>query len=213
MTDRDSTLGLILNGGRAQRMGGLDKGLLMLGERPMLVHVAERLAPQCAAIVLSANADPRRFAGLGLDVLADDPPGFLGPLAGILAGLEAAARMPGVAYVASLPADTPFAPPDFVARLHEARRAGGADVAVAASGGRRHHLAALWPVGLARELRRALEIEGLRKVGIVAQRHRLAVAEWPEGPVDPFFNVNDAKDLEAAEAVLKRVPTVGDAGS
>ena len=112
-------------------------------------------------------------------------------------------------YVASLPADTPFVPLDFVVRLHEARRAGGAEIAVVASGGRRHHLAALWPADLAAELRRALEVEGVRKVESFAARYRLAVAEWPNGPVDPFFNVNAPGDLEAAEAMLRRALSLG----
>jgi molybdopterin-guanine dinucleotide biosynthesis protein A len=204
MTDKDSTLGLILDGGLARRMGGVDKGLVALGGKPMLMHAVERLGPQCGALALSANGDPQRFAGLGLAVLADDPPGFLGPLAGILAGLDAClARAPGLTHVASLPADTPFAPPDFVGRLHAVRR-GGTEIAIAASGGRRHHLAALWPVELAAELRLALQVEGVRKVESFAGRYRLAVAEWPSEPVDPFFNVNTPSDLEAGEAMLTR---------
>jgi molybdopterin-guanine dinucleotide biosynthesis protein A len=209
MTDRDSTLGLILDGGLARRMGGADKGLVVLGGKPMLMHVVERLGPQCGALALSANGDPQRFAGLGFAVLADDPPGALGPLAGILAGLEAClARVPRLAHVASLPADTPFAPLDFVGRLHAVRRGGDAEIALAASGGRRHHLAALWPVELAAELSRALRVEGLRKVESFVRRYRLAVAEWPSEPVDPFFNVNAPADLEAAEAVLSRASSV-----
>jgi len=210
MTDKDSTLGLILDGGLARRMGGADKGLVALGGKPMLRHVVERLGPQCGALALSANGDPQRFAGLGLAVLADDPPGFLGPLAGILAGLDACAtRVPRLTHVASLPADTPFAPLDFVGRLHAVRRGGGAEIAIAASGGRRHHLAALWPAELAAELSRALRIEGVRKVESFAGRYRLAVAEWPNEPVDPFFNVNAPGDLEAAEAMLSRPSNVG----
>jgi molybdopterin-guanine dinucleotide biosynthesis protein A len=209
MTEKDSTLGLVLDGGRARRMGGVDKGLVALGGKSMLMHVVERLGPQCSALALSANGDRRRFAGLGVAVLADDPPGLLGPLAGILAGLDAClARIPRLTYVASLPADTPFAPLDFVGRLHAARR-GGAEIAIAASSGRRHHLAALWPADIAAELSRALRIEGLRKVESFAARYRLAVAEWPNDPVDPFFNVNTPGDLEAAEAMLRGPSSVG----
>ncbi len=204
-TDRDATLGLILDGGRARRMGGADKGLIALAGRPMLARVIERLRPQCGALALSASGDPARFASFGLPVLADDPPGFAGPLAGILAGLESCAQSapPRLAYVASLAADAPFAPADFVARLHAARRAAEAEIAVAASGGRTHHIAALWPVALAAELRRALRSEGLRKVESFAARFRLASAEWPSEPIDPFFNVNTPEDLALAEALLR----------
>ena len=208
MAERDLTLGLILNGGLARRMGRADKGLIALAGRPMLAHVLERLAPQCRALALSANGAPARFADFGLPVLADDPPGFAGPLAGILAGLEFCARgaPPRVTHLASLPADAPFAPVDFVARLHAARRAAGAEIAVAVSGGRAHPVAALWPVALAGELRRALEADGLRKVEGFVARYRLAAAEWPSEPLDPFFNVNTPEDLALAEAIMREPP-------
>ncbi len=131
----------------------------------MIAHAIERLRPQVASLAISANGDPARFAFLGLPVVADDPPDFSGPLAGVLAGLEYCARVePSLTHVASLPGDAPFAPADFVARLHAARRATGADIAVAASCGRTHHVAALWPVAIAGALRRAVVEDGLRKV-------------------------------------------------
>ncbi len=201
--DRDATLGLVLDGGLARRMGGVDKGLVMLAGRPMLMHVIERLRPQCGALAISANGDPARLAPFGLTVVADDPPDFSGPLAGVLAGLEhCARRAPQMTHVATLPADAPFAPENFVARLHGARRGSGAAIAVGASGGRVHHVAALWPADLAAELRRALAGEGLRKVESFAQRFSVALVEWPCESVDPFFNVNTAEDLARAEALI-----------
>src|SRR5208337_3845557 len=201
--DRGSTLGLILNGGLARRLGGADKGLVPLAGRPMLAHVIARLRTQCGAIAISANGDPTRFQGFGLPVLPDDPPASAGPLAGVLAGLEYCARSGGrLTHVASLPADAPFAPEDFVARLHERRRQAGAEIAVAASGGRVHHVAALWPVELAAQLRRALVDEGLRRVESFAQRFSVAVVEWAVEPMDPFFNVNTQEELARAEALL-----------
>ena len=201
--DAASTLGLVLNGGRARRLGGVDKGLVVLAGRPMLAWAIERLRPQCAALAISANGDAARFAGFGLPVVADDPPEFAGPLAGVLAGLERGARLsPTMTHVATLPADAPFAPSDFVSRLHEARRAARAAIAVAASGGRRHHVAALWPIALAQPLRAALAREGLRKVEDFTARFSVAAAEWPCEPIDPFFNVNSADDLVRAESLL-----------
>jgi len=203
--DRDLTLGLILAGGQARRMGGADKGLLPLGCKPMIAHVVERLDPQCMGVAISANGDARRFAEFRLPVLADDPPDFAGPLAGVLAGLEYCAQNPPLSYVATLPADTPFAPSNFVARLHEARRGAGADIAIAASAGRTHYVAALWPAEVAAALRHALMQEGIRKVETFVSRFRTAAVEWPEAPVDPFFNVNARRDLERAEAMLREL--------
>jgi molybdopterin-guanine dinucleotide biosynthesis protein A len=199
-----STFGLILDGGHARRMGGADKGLVALAGRPMLSYVIERLRPQCARLALSANGDPARFSAFDLPVVPDDPPDFSGPLAGVVAGLDYCGReAPSLTQMVSLAADTPFAPRDFVARLREARRSAGAEVAVATSGGRTHHVAALWPVGLYGELRRALLDEGLRKVESVLTRYRVATVEWPITPFDPFFNVNAPGDLARAEALLK----------
>jgi molybdopterin-guanine dinucleotide biosynthesis protein A len=204
MTDKDLTLGLILDGGLARRMGGVDKGLVPLAGRPMLAHAIDRLRPQVATLALSANGDPARFEAFDLAVVPDDPPGSAGPLAGVIAGLEHCARSaPDLTHAASLPVDTPFAPSDFVARLHEARRASGAEIAVAVSGARAHHVAALWPAALAGDLRRALMEEGMRKVESVLQRFRVALVEWPDAPFDPFFNVNTPEDLARAEAILR----------
>ncbi len=203
--DRDATLGLVLNGGLARRLGGVDKGLVPLCGEPMIARAIGRLRPQCGTLAISANGDSERFASFGLPVLEDDPAGFAGPLAGVLAGLEfCARRAPRLAFVASLPADTPFAPDNFVARLHDARRASGARIVVAASGARTHHVAALWPVALASDLRCALVDEGLRRVGDFAARFQVALAEWPSIPVDPFFNVNLPEDLACAEALCSR---------
>ncbi len=204
MTDRGLTLGLILDGGLGRRMGGADKGLVMLAGRPMLAHAIDRLRHQVAALALSANGDPARFATFDLHVVPDDPPDAAGPLAGVIAGLDHCARnAPDLTHAASLPADTPFAPGDFVARLHEALRASGAEIVLAASGGRTHRVAALWPVALAAKLRRALVNEGLSKVESVLQRFRVALAEWPDAPFDPFFNVNTPEDLARAETILR----------
>ena len=92
----------------------------------ILSRVLERMKPQCTRLILNANGDPSRFADTGLPVIADDVPGFAGPLAGILAGLDwAAAHAPGVATVVSVPGDCPFLPRDLVARLQQARAASG----------------------------------------------------------------------------------------
>lgn len=199
-----STIGVVLAGGRARRMGGGDKALLMLGGTSLIARVIARLAPQCARVVLNANGDPARFASFGLPVVADDVPGFAGPLAGILAGLDwLAAHEPAVEWLASVPGDCPFVPGDLVPRLHAARRAAGTPLACAVSGGRRHPAAALWPVGLRADLRRALTQEGLHKVEAWAEQQGVAFAEWPDRPLDPFFNVNRPEDLAEAERLLQ----------
>jgi molybdopterin-guanine dinucleotide biosynthesis protein A len=195
--------GVILAGGLARRMGGVDKALIELGGAPLLAHVARRLEPQCAGVVLNANGDPARFARFDLPVVADDVEGFAGPMAGVLAGLDhVAAARPDVPFAVSVPADTPFIPRDLVARLASARAATGAEIAVACSGAKIHHAVALWPVALRGALRHALVADDIRKVSAFIARHRSAVAFWRSEPYDPFFNVNCPEDLGRAEEIL-----------
>lgn len=193
------TIGLILAGGLARRMGGGDKALKPLAGRPILAHVIDRLRGQCDDLVLNANGDPVRLAGFGLPVVADTVPHFAGPLAGILAGLDwIATHRPQTGWLLSVAADTPFIPGDLAARLHQARAAAGTPLACAASGGRQHHAIGLWPVALREDLRRALA-EGERRLGRWTQGHGVAVAEWPAELMDPFFNINTPEELAEAE--------------
>ena len=194
------TLGLVLAGGLARRMGG-DKALVEIGGRTLLSRAVERLGTQCDGLAVNANGDAARLAVEGAVVIADSMPGNPGPLAGVLAGLDFA-RANGFSFVVSLPVDTPFPPADLVARLHAARAEDGAQIAVACSGGRQHHAVALWPVALAADIRRALTSEQQRSVGRLLARHRVATAEWPVAPFDPFFNVNTSEDVATAEGFL-----------
>ena len=89
--ERAQIAAVILAGGAARRMGGGDKTLLPLGGKPILQHILDRLTPQCAPILLNANGDASRFQAFGLGVYADAVDGYLGPLAGILTGLDAVA--------------------------------------------------------------------------------------------------------------------------
>lgn len=201
------TLGLLLAGGLARRMGGGDKPLRTIGGRSILAHVIERLAPQCDRLLVNANGDPARFADYGLPVVADSVPDFAGPLAGILAGLDwMAAHRPESKWLVSVAADTPFIPHDLVAGLHEAREAQGVPLACAASGGWTHPVIGLWPVRLRADLRHALTVEDERKIDRWTARHGCASAEWPVTPVDPFFNANKPEDLDEAERLFATLP-------
>jgi molybdenum cofactor guanylyltransferase len=199
-----TVVGLLLAGGQSRRMGGGDKTLRLLGEITLLDRVIERLRPQVDGLVLNANGDPARFARFALPVVPDSIPGFAGPLAGVLAGLDwAASQRPDCPYVVSVATDAPFLPDDLVARFAEGLQKAGADLACAASGGRTHPVFGFWPVRLREDLRRALVDEEIRKVDLFTARYRLAVVAFPDAPVDPFFNANRPEDFAAAAAVLR----------
>ena len=199
-TERPATYGLMLAGGLARRMGGGDKPLIRIGGETILDRVLSRLGPQCAGLIINANGDPDRFSRYGLPVVADDVAGFVGPLAGILAGLDwAAAHSPALEWMVSSPGDCPFLPADLVERLHAARTSASVPLACGRSGEWRHPVVGLWPVGLRHDLRRALVEEGLRKIELFTARHGVAIAEWPAEPIDPFFNVNTPEDAARAD--------------
>ena len=199
-----STLGLVLAGGLARRMGGGDKALIMIGGAAILNRVMGLLRPACAEIILNANGDPARFARYHLPVIPDSVPDFAGPLAGILAGLDwAAENRPDLAWVASVPGDCPFLPEDLISRLHETRRNAGLPLASARSGDWRHPVVGLWPVALREDLRHALVKESLHKIEAWTARHGVAIAHWPAKPVDPFFNVNTPEDTAEAERLAQ----------
>ncbi len=209
MTVMPEVLAVLLAGGQSRRMGGGDKCLRLLAGRPLLAHVIDAVAGQCAGMVLNANGDPDRFAAYALPVVPDVLPGFAGPLAGVLTGLDwAAEHRPDLEWVATVPTDAPFLPGNLISALLAEVESAGADMATVTSGGRRHPVVGLWPVGLRLALRRALVEEGIRKVDVWTARYRLAVAEFSTVPVDPFFNANRPDDMEEAESRLARTVPV-----
>ena len=192
-----ATLGVILAGGLARRMGGGDKGLRLVGSERVLDRLVRRVSPQVAGLAVNANGDPARFADLGLPVVPDTVPDRPGPLAGVIAGLDWAAAHPsGARWIVTVPGDCPFIPSDLVARLHDGR--GAADLACAASGGWTHPVVGLWPLSIRDALRAAVR-DGVRKIDAFTARYAAATVEWPVDGVDPFFNVNTPEDLAEAD--------------
>lgn len=193
--------GLILAGGQSRRFGAEPKGLALLGGRPLVAHVIERVAPQCAGLALNVNGPPGAFGDFGLPLVADDLPGFPGPLAGVLAGLRWLSARGTAETLLTVTVDEPFVPRDLAARLAGARP-DGHTIAHAASQGRGHYLAALWPLALADDLEQALRREGLARIRDFIARHPAVTVDFGAGPPDPFFNINTTDDLARAEALL-----------
>jgi len=204
MTDQqDNVVGVLLAGGLSRRMGGGDKNLLQLGGRAILDHVIERVMPQVSTLILNANGDPARFGEYGLPVVPDVIDGYAGPLAGILTGLEWAARDElDCQWLASFPTDAPFLPVDLVARMMAAIADEGADMACAVSGDRTHPPIAIWPVRLRGELRQAMVDEEMRKIDLWTARYSIVHVAFDNDAIDPFFNINRAENLDEAEQYL-----------
>ena len=204
MQVEDSICGLLLAGGQSRRMGGGDKCLQKLGGKSLLARVIQCARPQVDHIILNANGDVGRFDSYGLKVVKDVVDGFVGPLAGILTGLEwARENQPECHWVASFACDAPFVPGDLVSRLSEAIVEKKGTLVCASSNGQDQPVFGLWPVALAEDLRSALVKEGIRKVDTWTGRYHLVRANWSTHPIDPFLNVNRPSDLIEAEKVLR----------
>jgi len=186
------TAAVVLAGGRASRMGGGDKTLLTVAGEPMLASIIAAL--NVAAVAISANGEPSRFAQFGLPVLPDGDFAGEGPLAGVLAGLRWAASLDMTALL-TVPGDTPYPPPGLAERLAPAP-------GCAASGGRRHHLVALWPVACQHDLRAFLSAPGPRQVAHFARRIGMRHVEFPVLTRDPFANINTPGELSQFRAVM-----------
>lgn len=196
---------LLLAGGQSRRMGGGDKNLMLLGGKPLLQHVLDRIDIGTAPVLLNANGDAARYASFDMPVRADVVDGFAGPLAGILTGLEWAAReYPEISHMISLATDAPFLPRDLPTRLMAGLIDAGADIAQAASpdnmdgNTRRHPVFAIWPVALAVDLRHALVDQDIRKIDDFTARYHCAVVPF-EGMPDPFMNLNRPEDFAIAQ--------------
>lgn len=197
------TIGILLAGGKARRMGGGDKGLEILGGRPMMDRILERIRPQVSELIINANGDTGRFADYGYPVAPDVIGDFSGPLAGVLTGMEwAAENAASATWVASFATDAPFVPDDLVARMGVAVEKAGADMACAKSAGRTHPVFGLWPVRLAGDLRRAMIGEDMRKIDRWTARYNLIEVDFSADPFDPFFNINEPENLAEAERLL-----------
>lgn len=209
ITQATDVTGVLLAGGQSRRMGGGDKGLLELAGRPMLGHVICRLSPQVGRVVINANGDATRFAAFGLPVVPDTIGGFVGPLAGVLAGMRwAAINTPQARWVVTAAGDAPLLPSDLVARLVKATARRPGAIALAQSHGELHPVIGLWPIALAQDLEEQLR-GGVRKVLAWTDRHGTVPVPFPPARVcgidiDPFFNANTPQELDQLRAMLSK---------
>ena len=192
--------GIILAGGLSRRMGGREKSLMELGGQPLIQHVKTRFEKQVETLAINANGDPDRFEFLELDIVADPVDGFVGPLAGVLAGMQWATRQEEISHVVSVAADTPFFPNDLVGSLTDKlSETPSAQIALASSQNRLHPVFGLWPVSLTAALQDFLERGETRKVLAFVDEHGLAETPFEiVDDFDPFFNINTNEDLELA---------------
>ena len=197
MSAKTPITAILLAGGAGRRMGGEDKGLLKLKDKPLAEWVLARIQPQVDEILISANRNLDAYVTFGYPVLPDKTEGFAGPLAGIARGLLDAKHE----LILSTPCDTPFLPDDLVARLQAVLLQGNNDMVIPLVGDNPQYAICLMH----------RRVGGNLAVFLAQGGHR--VQEWQAGlkcaQVDfsdaaPFFvNLNRPEQLTALEDRLK----------
>lgn len=182
-------LAAIIAGGQSRRMGGGDKGVKSLQQKMMIAHVAERIAPQCSAIVINANNAPDEYRTLGYPLIEDSISGHLGPLAGVLSVLESC----NDELVMTLPCDTPLIPSNLVERMHEMLLQSDSDICTVEAGGL-HPIFMLLKRKLAPSIRAYLEA-GERRVGYWLKQQKYCVVDFSEH-TEAFSNINTPEEFE-----------------
>jgi molybdopterin-guanine dinucleotide biosynthesis protein A len=182
-----SVTGIVLAGGRGSRMGGVDKGLQPLRDKPMIEWVLARLVPQVAEVVVNANQNIAAYEKYGYRVVRDEIAGFAGPLAGLHAGLKASSHP----LVVTVPCDSPFLPPDLVERLRKSL--GENHLAVAKTGEQPHPVFAL----MKRQVHESLEAflaAGGRKIDAWYAALKVVEVRFDD-EADAFRNINTLEEL------------------
>ena len=189
---------IILSGGRATRMNGVDKGLVLLQSKPLIQHVIERLKPQADEILINANRELTQYQALGYPVLQDEVEDFLGPLAGFSLGLQHAKHD----YVLTVPCDSPLLPVNLAQRLMTALIEHKAEVAVATSDDNTHPVFCLCKKTVLPSLTAYLQ-QGERRVSAWQKSLQYIEVDFSDGN-EAFTNLNTFEDLAALELKLSK---------
>jgi len=195
------TSAIILSGGRATRMNGVDKGLVLLQNKPLIQHVITRLKPQVDEILINANREITQYQTFSYSVLQDETDEFLGPLAGFSLGLQHAKHD----YVLTVPCDSPLLPLVLVERLYNGMSASRTDIAVASSDGNTHPVFCLMKKSVLPSLMEYLA-SGERKVSTWQKSLQYIEVDFNghnlNSMADAFVNLNTFEDLTTLELKL-----------
>lgn len=182
--EAEAVTAIVLCGGRGSRLGGVDKPLLEVAGKPLVMHIVERLSPQVQAILISCAPGNNAYRDLGLDPVPDRAT-HEGPIAGL------AACLPHVKtpWLLTWPGDAPFPPANLVAHLAPACRESGAASVTAAN--RRQNTTLLMT------LPRAIDLVQAFHQGERAPRHWLDRESIPSIPMEAsaFQDIDTPTDL------------------
>lgn len=192
MSNKDITA-IILAGGQGKRMGGKDKGLIPLLQKPMIEYVLDAITPQVGKVIINTNSPPDRYTQYALTIVADQQQGYCGPLAGMASGLQIS-KTP---YVITVPCDSPLIPDDFVQKLYMTLQNEDAEIATVCCNGRLQPVFALISSALLPSILDCLA-HGEYKIDRWFAKHRLAIHDFSV-QAERFININSAVELQKIE--------------
>ena len=194
---------IIMIGGKSSRLGGGIKSLIKINNKKIFDIILERIQPQIDKIIVNSNIEDAEISTYKFPIIKDVKQGYLGPLAGIHAGMQWLNKnKPKVDWLLTLPGDTPFIPLNIVSCFEEKINQ-DSKIILAKSNDKIHPIIGAWHTSLLKSLNEHLE-SGTRKILEWAENHPLEFLEFNEKGYDPFFNINTQIDINKAEDIEKR---------
>jgi molybdopterin-guanine dinucleotide biosynthesis protein A len=191
--------GLILAAGRSRRMACGDKLMSILGNKTLLEHVVTRLKSQVTALFI--NADPALCGAQSLPVIADRVEGYKGPLTGLWSALKSD-QLSDADYLMIAPCDGPFIPDNLVSELYQSMVVNDADIACIRYQGFAQPTFSLWNKRILPAVEESLLRQNQGGFKSLLAELKTVYIDWPEQPINPFFNINTLDDLAEAEGLL-----------
>ena len=205
--NKENILGLILAGGQSKRMGNINKSLAIINNKSLLEITLSLVKKQLNTVIINSNVRLNIANKYNLPIIKDSLSGFFGPLAGILAAMEYANKKK-IKWLLTVPCDAPFFPKDLTKKLLSHAIKKKKDIVIAKSGGRNHPVFGIWSTSLTKSLKTALKKKQIRKMDVWIEEHNFSVVNFVYDKIDPFFNINDQKDLKRANKIYKNVKSI-----
>ena len=192
ITKKDIT-GVILAGGRARRMGGADKGLVLFNGKPLIEYVIDALEPQVGCLLINANRNHEKYRSYEFDVISDELKDYCGPLAGMACVLNKI----HTPYLVTAPCDTPFITDNLVKNLSSSIVHENTEISVAHNGERLQPVFCMMKKTLITSINEYLQ-NGGRKIDQWFEQHSVSIVDFSSNS-ECFENFNSKEEILTSE--------------
>ena len=190
---KNDITGVILAGGRARRMGGADKGLVLFNGKPLIEYVIDALEPQVGRLLINANRNHEKYRSYKFDVISDELKDYCGPLAGMACVLNEI----NTPYLVTAPCDTPFITDNLVKNLSSSIVHENTEISVAHNGERLQPVFCMIKKTLITSINEYLQ-NGGRKIDQWFEQHSLSIVDFSSHS-ECFENFNSKDEILISE--------------